>query len=58
MCITCLRGLKNKRRHMTKFRLRTEITALATLAVVAICATTVPRIAVAAPVLLTNGGAI
>lgn len=43
---------------MTKFRLRIGMTALATLAVVAVCATAAPRIAMAAPVLLTNGGSI
>ena len=43
---------------MTRFRLRIGMTALATLVVVSICATTVPRFAMAAPVLLTNGGSI
>lgn len=43
---------------MTKFRLRIGTTALAMLAVVAICATAVPRLATAAPVLLTNGGSV
>jgi len=43
---------------MTRFRLRIGMTALATLVLVSICATTAPRFAMAAPVLLTNGGSI